>query len=72
MCSLTSPLQFLSSLFDGHDEDGALEHDDATSDGYTIKANGGDVALKDAKIMSRQIPIWLSDSTPDEFVVCLI
>ncbi|XP_031105855.1 exocyst complex component SEC8 [Ipomoea triloba] len=55
-------------LFDGHDEDGALEHDDATSDGYTIRANGGDVALKESKIISRQTPIWLSDSTPDEFV----
>lgn len=31
--------------------------------------NGGDGAPKDVKTVSRQIPIWLSDSTPDEFVV---
>lgn len=47
-------------------------HDDATSNGYTptMKANGGDTGARDAKILSRQTPMWLSDSTPDEFVVC--
>ncbi|KAL3523498.1 hypothetical protein ACH5RR_016332 [Cinchona calisaya] len=52
------------SSFDGHDEDGALDiQEDSLS-----KVNGGDGASKDVKIFSRQIPIWLSDSTPDEFV----
>lgn len=51
------------SSYDGHDEDGTLDgHDE---EGYTpsIRTNGGDV-----KILTRQIPTWLSDSTPDEFV----
>ncbi|KAL1532153.1 exocyst subunit [Salvia divinorum] len=54
------------SSFDGHNEDGTLDmHDDAAPNGYTptMKANGGD-----ARMFSRQIPVWLSDSTPDEFV----
>lgn len=56
-----------SSSFDGHNEDGTLDvHDDAAPNGYTPKANGGG----DARTISRQIPVWLSDSTPDEFVVC--
>ncbi|XP_022890081.1 exocyst complex component SEC8-like isoform X2 [Olea europaea var. sylvestris] len=59
-----------SSSFDGHDEDGATDvQDDATSDGYTtMQVNGGDTVPRDGKIVSRQIPTWLSDSTPDEFV----
>ncbi|XAR52331.1 hypothetical protein NMG60_11020331 [Bertholletia excelsa] len=60
-----------SSSFDGQDEDGTLAmHDEATLDGYTASArvNGGDSTLKDVKIVSRQIPTWLSHSTPDEFV----
>uniref|UniRef100_A0A5B7BF03 Exocyst complex component Sec8 n=1 Tax=Davidia involucrata TaxID=16924 RepID=A0A5B7BF03_DAVIN len=59
------------SSFDGHDEEGALElHDEATSDGYTasMRVNGVDSTLKDVKIVSRQIPTWLSFSSPDEFV----
>ena len=58
----------VSSSFDGHNEDGTLDmHDDAAPNGYTptMKANGGD-----ARMFSRHIPVWLSDSTPDEFVVC--
>lgn len=54
-----------SSSFDGHDEDGTS---DLTEDTVS-KMNGGDGAPKDVKTVSRQIPIWLSDSTPDEFVV---
>lgn len=63
----------LSSSFDGQTEDGTMDmHDDATSNGYTpsMRANGGDSSARDAKSLSRQIPMWLSDSTPDEFVVC--
>ena len=61
-----------SSSFDGRDEEGALElPDDATSDGHmaSIRVNGGDGIPKDVKIVSRQMPIWLSNSTPDEFLV---
>ncbi|KAH7835066.1 hypothetical protein Vadar_022580 [Vaccinium darrowii] len=60
-----------SSSFDGRDEDGALEiHDEATLDEHTaaIRVNGGDSTPKDVKIVSPQIPTWLSCSTPDEFV----
>ncbi|KAH7857653.1 hypothetical protein Vadar_015032 [Vaccinium darrowii] len=58
-----------SSSFDGRDEDGAMEiHDEATLDEHTIRVNGGDNTPKDVKIVSRQIPTWLSCSTPDEFV----
>ncbi|KAI3458935.1 hypothetical protein Pfo_015598 [Paulownia fortunei] len=59
------------SSFDGHNEDGTMDmHGDATSNGYTpsMRTNGGDTGARDAKILSRQIPMWLSDSTPDEFV----
>lgn len=59
-----------SSSFDGHDEDVGMDGlDDATSDGYTMRVNGGDTVSRDGKIVSLHIPIWLSDSTPDEFVV---
>ncbi|XP_022765454.1 exocyst complex component SEC8-like [Durio zibethinus] len=47
------------SSYDGHDEDGSLEpHDE--------RLNGGDG--KDVKLVSHQIPVWLLNSTPDEFV----
>lgn len=61
-----------SSSFDGHDEEGALEpRDDATSDGHMASArvNGSDGNLKDAKILPREMPPWLLNSTPDEFLV---
>lgn len=53
-----------SSSYDGHDEDGSFDTHD--------EANGGDGTLKDVKVASRQIPAWLSYSTPDEFVVWLL
>lgn len=59
------------SSFDGHDEEGAFEqNDEATSDGHaaSIRANGGDGSVKDVKFVSREIPTWLSNSTPDEFL----
>ncbi|XP_012834771.1 PREDICTED: exocyst complex component SEC8 [Erythranthe guttata] len=59
------------SSFDGQTEDGTMDmHDDAPSNGHTpsMRANGGDNGARDAKTLSRQIPMWLSDSTPDEFV----
>ncbi|KAL0838022.1 hypothetical protein Bca101_089912 [Brassica carinata] len=40
------------SSFDGHDEEDSVEHDEAT----------------DSKPLSHQLPPWLSDSTPDEFI----
>lgn len=41
------------------------------SDGYptSLRINGTDGASKDVKMVSHQIPTWLSESTPDEFVV---
>lgn len=68
-------LVLCSSSFDGHDEEGALEiQDEAATDGYSavIRANGGDAGLKEVQIISQHIPIWLSYSTPDEFLVWLI
>ncbi|CAN4126609.1 unnamed protein product [Withania somnifera] len=55
-----------SSLVEGHDEDG----EDTLSDGNpaSLRINGTDGASKDVKIVSHQVPTWLSDSTPDEFV----
>lgn len=47
------------SSYDGHDEDGSLEP-------HEERHNGGDG--KDVKVISHQIPLWLSNSTPDEFV----
>ncbi|KAF5453412.1 hypothetical protein F2P56_028316 [Juglans regia] len=56
------------SSFDDHDEEGALE--DAASDGHmsSVGINGGNGNLKDAKTLPRQTPIWLLNSTPDEFL----
>jgi exocyst complex component 4 len=54
-----------SSSFDLHDEDGALDLQDDT----LTRVNGGDSALKDVKIVSHHVPRWLSESTPDEFLV---
>ncbi|XP_065861564.1 exocyst complex component SEC8 [Euphorbia lathyris] len=59
------------SSFDGHDEDGTLElHDEVNLDGSAgvARANGGDGNLKDMKIVYHQVPSFLSNSTPDEFV----
>ncbi|CAN1780283.1 Exocyst complex component SEC8 [Linum perenne] len=53
----------LSSSLEGHDEDGEL-HDEASSDGHAR----GDGITKDNKAVSRHIPSWLSNSTPDEFI----
>ncbi|KAJ0102483.1 hypothetical protein Patl1_06037 [Pistacia atlantica] len=58
-----------SSTLDGHDEEGSPRiHDEAGSDGHMARINGGDGNLKDMKIFSHQIPTWLSNSTPDEFI----
>ncbi|KAI4332406.1 hypothetical protein L6164_017316 [Bauhinia variegata] len=56
--------------FDGHDEDGALDlNGESASNGHvgTLRVNVGD-ATKDAKAFLRQMPAWLSNSTPDEFL----
>ncbi|KAK4279638.1 hypothetical protein QN277_011384 [Acacia crassicarpa] len=55
--------------FDGHEEEGSLEtNEEATLDGHmsTLKINGD--ITKDAKTALSQMPIWLSNSTPDEFL----
>ncbi|CAE5966762.1 unnamed protein product [Arabidopsis arenosa] len=49
-----------SSSFDGHDEEDSVEHDESTTD---TARNG-----TDSKLLSYQLPPWLSDSTPDEFI----
>jgi exocyst complex component 4 len=61
---------FLHSSFDGPDEDLDIS-DEATPDGHigSMRANGGNENMKDIKIVSHQIPSWLSNSTPDEFIV---
>ncbi|XP_027367422.1 exocyst complex component SEC8 isoform X2 [Abrus precatorius] len=58
------------SSFDGHDEEGTLDsNEEATLDGNTaaMRINGGDVP-KDSNTALRQMPAWLSNSTPDEFL----
>lgn len=60
-----------SSSFDGHDDEGALDlNGEATLDGNlgTMRINGSDVP-KDVNAALRQMPTWLSNSTPDEFLV---
>ncbi|XP_024025948.1 exocyst complex component SEC8 [Morus notabilis] len=59
------------SSFDGHDEEGASElHDEVASDGHatSLRVNGGEGYSKDVKTVPRQLPTWLSNSTPDEFL----
>ncbi|XP_050203746.1 exocyst complex component SEC8 isoform X2 [Mercurialis annua] len=59
------------SSFDGHDEDGNLDfHDESNLDGHgaILRVNGGDGNAKDVKLLARQLPSWLSNSTPDEFI----
>ncbi|KAJ8627792.1 hypothetical protein MRB53_021099 [Persea americana] len=54
--------------FDGQDDESAFELiDGAASDGFpsSLKVNGGDGQLK---TVPRQLPRWLSNSTPNEFV----
>ncbi|XP_057426199.1 exocyst complex component SEC8 [Lotus japonicus] len=56
--------------FDGHDDEGALDlNGEATLDGNlgTMRINGSDVP-KDVNAALRQMPTWLSNSTPDEFL----
>lgn len=66
-CSLVS-----RSSYDGHEEASTLElNDEAVSDGQSTfsRVNGGDGGLKEAKLVTRQLPTWLSNSIPDEFLV---
>ncbi|KAK1300133.1 putative exocyst complex component 4 [Acorus calamus] len=65
------PSSIDGSSFDGHDDESTLEaFDGGGSDGNfpSMKVNGGDGFMKDIKTTSRQIPSWLSYSTPDEFL----
>lgn len=65
------PSNVCFSSFDGHDEKGALDlNGEATLDGNmaTMRINGSDVP-KDANVALHQMPMWLSNSTPDEFLV---
>lgn len=63
---LISSFHSFSSSYDGHEEDGGFDGHGETA---SIRVNGGDNPSKDAKTIPRQIPTWLSVSTPDEFVV---
>ncbi|GAB4840805.1 exocyst subunit [Ancistrocladus abbreviatus] len=56
--------------YDGHGDEGVLHPDGVAADGYTLsaKANGGDGTMKESRIVSRQIPPWLSSANPDEFL----
>ncbi|KAL0322044.1 UNVERIFIED_CONTAM: Exocyst complex component SEC8 [Sesamum calycinum] len=45
---------------------GQYSHNEGST--MDLHENGGDTGARDAKNPSRQIPMWLSDSTPDEFV----
>ncbi|GMH27732.1 hypothetical protein Nepgr_029575 [Nepenthes gracilis] len=56
--------------FDGRDDEVMLQHYEIASDEYipSVRANGGDNILKESRILSRQIPPWLSLATPDEFL----
>lgn len=59
---------YFSSSYDGHEDQNALElHDEVGLDGYqaSVKVNGVD----GVKIVSMHIPTWLSQATPDEFLV---
>ncbi|KAA0036497.1 exocyst complex component SEC8 [Cucumis melo var. makuwa] len=59
------------SSYDGHEEASTLElNDEAVSDGQSTfsRVNGGDGGLKEAKLATRQLPTWLSNSIPDEFL----
>ncbi|KAF3434014.1 hypothetical protein FNV43_RR25117 [Rhamnella rubrinervis] len=56
------------SSFDGHDEDGASEPHDEDGHMASVRVNGGDGNTKDLKLVPRQMPPWLSYSTPDEFL----
>lgn len=54
------PLFISRSSFDGHEEGSILEsNDEAVSEGQS----------KDVKPTTRQLPTWLSNSIPDEFLV---
>lgn len=59
------------SSFDGHEESSTLElNDEAVSDSQSTfsRVNGGDGGLKEVKMATCQLPTWLSNSIPDEFL----
>lgn len=62
-----------SSSFDGHDDESSLEIDGGATDGVnpSARTHAGDGNMKDIRSVSRQIPVWLSHATPDEFIVRL-
>jgi exocyst complex component 4 len=64
------PSNVCCSSFDGHDEEALDSNEEVTLDGNmsTMRINGSDVP-KDPNITIRQMPTWLSNSTPDEFLV---
>ena len=59
------------SSFDGREEGSISDLNDDASDSQSTfaRVNGGDGGLKEAKPTTRQLPKWLSNSIPDEFLV---
>ncbi|XP_020274192.1 exocyst complex component SEC8 isoform X2 [Asparagus officinalis] len=55
------------SSFDGHDDESSLEIDAGTAD-PSARTHAGDGHIKDVRSAARQIPMWLSRATPDEFI----
>ncbi|XP_074280068.1 exocyst complex component SEC8-like [Silene latifolia] len=55
------------SSYDGNDEEGRLKGKEISLGGYA-RANGGDTGLRNGRILSIQIPPWLSAASPDEFL----
>ncbi|XP_023529609.1 exocyst complex component SEC8-like isoform X1 [Cucurbita pepo subsp. pepo] len=58
------------SSFDGREEGSISDLNDDASDSQSTfaRVNGGDGGLKEAKPTTRQLPKWLSNSIPDEFL----
>jgi len=48
-----------------------LENGDDATDDTRESSNGGDDSMsKDVSDSARALPLWLSDSTPNDFTVC--
>lgn len=50
-----------------------MENADALTDDVRASSNGGDDSMsKEGKDSARALPLWLSDSTPNDFTVCQV
>ncbi|KAH9622366.1 hypothetical protein KSS87_007211 [Heliosperma pusillum] len=57
-----------NSSYNGNDEEGGLRGEEISLGRYA-KANGGYTGLRNGRVLSIQIPPWLSAASPDEFLV---